>query len=160
MKEYLENQNAIGTKYRVIKAYNDILENFCKEISIGNIIKLERGIITPEGKEYYKEYFETTHSELKKELKEVYNVDEPTIMVSRISTDKNEEILLSTEIKKHEYGKKIIYLDEILNNIPINMRHLFYQKMEELKIEERFYRERKRLKTLQQTTNNKIIENM
>ena len=105
-------------------------------------------------------YFETTHSELKKELKEVYNVDEPTIMVSRISTDKNEEILLSTEIKKHEYGKKIIYLDEILNNIPINMRHLFYQKMEELKIEERFYRERKRLKTLQQTTNNEIIENM
>lgn len=162
MKEHKEDSlDNESKKNIVINIYNSILQQFCKHISCGHIIKLERGIITQDGQEYYKDYFETTHTEMKNEFRKgkIEENHQDLVMVNKAITNK-QEIIFSQDIKAEIPGKNIIFLDDILENTPKNIRHLFYKKIEELRIEERIYRERKRLKNIQETTNEAILEDI
>lgn len=152
----LDNQSR---KRQVIKIYNNILQQFCKNIVCGDIIKLERGIITTNGEEYYKDYFETTHTEMKEEFrkKNIEDDHKTLIMVNKAITS-DDEILFSQDVKTEISGKNILFLDDIFYNIPKNIRHLFEKKLKELRIEEKLYRDRKKLKDIQQNTNEEIID--
>ncbi len=157
----MENQQEeLYMKYKVINIYNDILEHFCKDMQFGYITRMERGIITPDGKEYYKDYFETTHTEFKKYLKEHYNVQEPTLMVNKLFNNKDETLLFSTEVDEGKTDKDVIYLDEIYQQIPKNMKHLFEEKLDELKIEEKIFWNRKNLEESKNHTTENIVKDL
>lgn len=162
MKRGIErNQNeTMYLKYKVINVYNYILEHFCKDIPFGCITKMERGIITADGEEYYKDYFETTHTELKKHIQEHYNVQEPTLMVNRLFNHKNETLLFSTEVNEKKTNKEVIYTDEIYEKIPKNIRHLFERKINELRIEEKMFRNRKRSEEMKAHTKEDIVKDL
>ena len=109
---------------------------------------MERGIVLHNGQSHYQNYFTSTHKEIKQQLQnqgiacEKHN----SIFVIKIYTSHQEEILLSTEKKESKTdisSTNIIYTDDILQNIPKNIVHLFYNKINELKIEEQLFRERK-----------------
>lgn len=109
---------------------------------------MERGIVLHNGQTHYQNYFTSTHKEIKQQLQnqgiacEKHN----SIFVIKIYTSHQEEILLSTEKKESKTdisSTNIIYTDDILQNIPKNIVHLFYNKINELKIEEQLFRERK-----------------
>lgn len=136
---------------KILQIYQEILEHFGTHIKKiqGSITKIERGIITHDGQSYYENYFDTTHKEIKQKLGQqgITTENKDSMFVIKIYTTHQEEILLSTEKKdaqKNIPTSNIIYTDDILNSIPKNTLHLFYQKINELKIEEGLFRERKK----------------
>lgn len=162
MREYKENNlDNQSRKREVIKIYNNILQQFCKNIVCGHIIKLERGIITTDGEEYYKDYFETTHTEMKEELRKnnPENDHKALLMVNKAIT-KDKEIIFSQDTKTEIPGKEILFLDNIFYNTPKNMLHLFEETLIKLRVEEKLYRDRKNLENIQTTTQDNIAKDI
>lgn len=155
------SEEILSLKYKIIYIYEYILKHFCKWLlKFDSMIKtIERWIIFPDGKEYYKDYFSCTHSEIKEEIRKLYKeIPNPLLMVIKIYTEKNEEIIFSTDIKYNNKKKNIIYLDDALEKIPQSQKHLFYNKINELKEEDRLFRERKKMERVKKITENQIIE--
>ena len=145
---------------KIINTYEYILEKFCKGLIKfeARIKGLKRGIILPNGEEYYEEYFTSTHTEIKEKINEKKKrIIRPQLMVIKIFTHQEEEIVFSTDIKSDILDKKIIYLDEALKTTPKLIRHLFYNKISELKAEERIFRQRKNIEKIQTVTQELIL---
>lgn len=162
MREHKENNlDNKSRKREVIKIYNNILQQFCNNIECGYIIKLERGIITTDGEEYYKDYFETTHTEMKEELRKnnIENDHKTLVMVNKAITS-NDEILFSQDTKTQIPWKDILFLDDVRENIPKKTRHLFEETIKKLRVEEKLYRDRKKLKNIQTTTQDNIAKDI
>lgn len=164
MKETLKFSDEMqAVKTKIFNAYDHIFQHFYenKEKGKGWIIWLERWLISHNGKEYFEDYFETTHTELKEKMKETgSDVEYPRLMVTRMHMSNNQTIIFSRDIKLDLPWKNIVYLDDILENIPLNMRHLFYNKINELKLEEKFFRERKRMEETKKNTNSELAKDM
>ncbi|MFA6256554.1 MAG: hypothetical protein WC606_05290 [Candidatus Absconditabacterales bacterium] len=149
-------------KIKIISIYENIFEKFCKGIvkfEIG-IQKMERGIIMPNGEEYYENYFESTHTEIKEKLRRNGCIQDPLLMVTKVFTYKGQEIIFSTDTKNNLLNKNIIYLDDALATIPKTTRHLFYDKISELKSEEKIFWQRKNLEKIQILTQNEIVNRL
>ena len=146
-------------KHKIINIYEYILKTFCKNLVKfdGQIKKMERGIILPNGQEYFEDYFETTHKELKEKIK---NKERPFLQVIKIFTYKDQEIIFSTDIKSDIPNKDIIYLDDALNDTPKTMKNLFYEKISELKNEDHLFRKRKEIENTKQWTEKELAENI
>lgn len=142
--------NTPSIQNKVLRIYQEILEMFGKHICTlkGSITKIERGIVLDNGQSYYENYFASTHKEIRQRLQKqgIHCEEKESIFVIKIHTTHQEEVLLSTEkkdAKKNISSTNIIYTDDILDNIPKSITHLFYNKINELKIEEQLFRERK-----------------
>ena len=78
-------------------------------------------------------------------------------MVIRISAQDKKEIIFSTEVKDNTSTKEIIYIDDILDQTPKNMRHLFYNEIGKLKAEEKIFWQRKNLEKIKKITQDEVL---
>lgn len=157
----MRRSSDINTEYTQIKssiinAYENILKKFWNIDS--QIQKMERGVIMPNWQEYYEDYFQSTHREIKEKLrKNNKDTASPLLMVIRISAQDKKEIIFSTEVKDNTSTKEIIYIDDILDQTPKNMRHLFYNEIGKLKAEEKIFWQRKNLEKIKKITQDEVL---
>lgn len=157
MIEYWESLCA-DKKRKIRSSFNNLLEMFRPYLHIEWFISsLERWLVSQDGQEVFRDYFDSPHSNMKDELNMPYSFS-----ITKINFYNWKHAILSTRLQPSLKDKNIVFLDDLKEKIHPSLRNTLDNKLREIHFLEKDYFDEKKIiderKLIKNNTSQKLLQ--